>query len=61
MAANITNFLRLQTDVWLTKLSDKVAADLLQNVEFTSLSLGGKAVGQKQAIRTDVLALARSG
>ena len=56
MAANITNFLRLQTDDWLTSLATKVADDLLENVEYTSLSLGGKAVGQQKAVKTDVLA-----
>jgi hypothetical protein len=44
--ADIRQFLRLQSNDWLTALRDKVAADLLSNVQTTSISLNGKTTGQ---------------
>ena len=55
-APDVKGFLRLQDDSWLTSLRDKLAADLLANVEFTSLSFAGKTVGQRNRIATARLA-----
>lgn len=53
---NLRPFLRIQTDAWLILLRDKLAADILANVKFVSLSLGGKSVGQQEAVPTLTLA-----
>lgn len=53
---NLRPFLRIQTDAWLILLRDKLAADILANVKYVSLSLGGKAVGQQEAVPTLTLA-----
>ncbi len=55
-AVDIKAFLRLQTDAWLMQLRDKVAADLLENVEYTALNFAGKSVGQRQRVSTARLA-----
>ena len=56
MAANIRQFLRLQTDTWLTTLRDTVATAIVDNVEYTALNVGGKSVGQRRSIPTAELA-----
>lgn len=44
--ADIRQFLRLQTNDYLEAMRDKVAADLLANVQTTSFSLNGKTGAQ---------------
>ena len=52
----IKKFLRLQTDSYLTTLRDKVATDLSDNVEYTSLTMAGKSVSQRNMVKTVDLA-----
>lgn len=44
--ADIRQFLRLQSNDYLEAMRDKVAADLLANVQTTSFSLNGKTGAQ---------------
>ena len=48
---NVRKFLRLQSDSWLLNQRDVLANQLATNVEYTSLSMGGKSVGQRTRIR----------
>jgi len=53
---NIRNFLRLQTDSYLTDLRDKVSTELAaNNDEFMSLSMGGKNVSKRKLVKTTEL------
>lgn len=54
--ADLRQFLKLQSDDWLTALRDKLAADLLSNVQTTSVSLNGKTGGQSVHVPTADLA-----
>lgn len=56
MAADIQQFLRLQSDDYLTELRNKLAEDLLSNRLETSFSLNGKSGAQ--AVHVPVLELA---
>ena len=53
---NLRVFLRLQTDSYLTSLRDTLSTEISSNVEYTSLSMGGKASSQKKVIKTIELA-----
>ena len=49
--SNIRKYLRLMSNEWLLAQRDVVANQLASNVEFTTLSMGGKSVGQRTRIR----------
>jgi hypothetical protein len=53
---NLKRFLRLQTDSYLTTLRDKVATELAGLVQFTSLSMSGKTVSQRNLVKVTDLA-----
>ena len=52
----LRNFLRLQTDTYLTTLRDKLSSDISSNVEYTSLSMGNKSTSTRQMVKVDQLA-----
>jgi hypothetical protein len=55
---NLRLFLRLQTDTYLTTLRDTIATELASNVEYISISMGGKSSSQKKVVSTIKLATA---
>jgi len=56
MGMNIRLFLRLQTDIYLTTLRDKLATEISDNVEFMNLSLGGKSISKRNLVKVTELA-----
>jgi len=55
---NLRLFLRLQSDSYLTDLRDSIATEIASNVEYTSISMGGKSSSQKKVVSTIKLATA---
>ena len=53
---NLRIFLRLMSDSYLTSLRDEIATSVSQNVEYTSISMGGKSSSQKKVVSTLKLA-----
>ena len=47
---NLRIFLRLMSDSYLTSLRDEIATSVSQNVEYTSISMGGKSSSQKKVV-----------
>ncbi len=55
MAIKLHRFLSLQSDTYLLTMRDKLSEDLAQGTEMTSLSMGGKTVGQRSMVKVEDL------
>ena len=53
---DVKPFLRLQSATWLNSLKTKVEDAIMANVEYTSMSMGGKSFGRGREIKTSLLA-----